>query len=438
MVRLDEIRTLPLRPAPTPADFELHRIALEWSLAEPIVINDAEDVKSRLNWQDRVEPYRHQMQNLFTFCRRLPVSLVADDVGLGKTISAGLILSELMIRRRVKRALVLCPSILGPQWVEELASKFGIDAAFAVGADLDSRLRSDVPVVITTYESARNRIAQIPPGTFDFLILDEAHKLRNLYGTQKTPVGPTAVRASLESRLFRYVLMLTATPIQNRLWDIYSLVDCLTVAKGHQNPFGSPDQFKERFIADGSTARTLVRGRAEEFRAILRQYLVRTRRNDADLPFPERGVRTFALQLTSMETQLFEIVTDVVDGMHPLAQSSVLQALVSSPQAIATQLENMAGNGTVSHQAARRARALVDRGGPCAKLDGLRQVVEHLQSKRPGDWRLLIFTARKETQRMIAGWLGSRDIPTGSSREAIPPAGNARSRAFARTLPAST
>jgi 8-oxo-dGTP pyrophosphatase MutT (NUDIX family) len=106
----------------------LHCAALEWSLAEPIVINAAADIKSRVDWQDRVAPFHHQVQNLMRFCRRLPVTLLADDVGLGKTISAGLIISELMKRNRISKVFVVCPKILIPQWVEELEAKFGIKA----------------------------------------------------------------------------------------------------------------------------------------------------------------------------------------------------------------------------------------------------------------------------------------------------------------------
>jgi SNF2 family DNA or RNA helicase len=68
------------------------------------------------------------------------------------------------------------------------------------------------------------------------LVLDEAHKLRNLYGVDPPPQVAVRFKEALEKRRSRYVLMLTATPIQNRLWDLYSLVDLLTVARGHENP----------------------------------------------------------------------------------------------------------------------------------------------------------------------------------------------------------
>ena len=61
------------------------------SLATPITISGPEDIQSRKHWSELLEPYEHQIRNLLTFCRRAPVALIADDVGLGKTISAGLI-----------------------------------------------------------------------------------------------------------------------------------------------------------------------------------------------------------------------------------------------------------------------------------------------------------------------------------------------------------
>lgn len=249
-----------LAPADSDDDYRLHCAALEWSLAEPIIINSAEDIKSRIEWKDRVEPFYHQVQNLMRFCRRLPVTLLADDVGLGKTISAGLIVSELMKRSRVGKVFVVCPKILIPQWVEELDSKFGIPAYGAVGSELRGAHNRSEPVIVTTYQSATSFLQRKQAGLFDMLILDEAHKVRNLHGTKQPPKMATAIFNALQSRMFKYVLMLTATPIQNRLWDIYSLLDCLAVARGHQNPLGSPAKFESRFIADGrNVARVLNR-----------------------------------------------------------------------------------------------------------------------------------------------------------------------------------
>src|SRR6202008_516499 len=107
----------------------------------------------------------------------------------------------------------------------------------------------------------------------------EAHKLRNLYGVEKTPQVAKTFYKALEDRSFRFVLMLTATPIQNRLWDLYSLVDLLTVARGHENPFGSEGMFSRRFIADRrDQARHLNPVARDEFRNIVYGYMSRVRR----------------------------------------------------------------------------------------------------------------------------------------------------------------
>ena len=78
-----EFQAKVLRRSRTAAEYQVYRAGLEWDLADPIVINSEDDFKSALRWRDRLKPYHHQITNLITFCRRLPVTLLADDVGLG-------------------------------------------------------------------------------------------------------------------------------------------------------------------------------------------------------------------------------------------------------------------------------------------------------------------------------------------------------------------
>jgi SNF2 family DNA or RNA helicase len=128
-----EFQTKILRRSTDPDEYNLYRAALEWDLTDPIVIETRKDLKSENRWQNQLQPYHHQVTNLITFCRRLPVTLLADDVGLGKTISAGLVASELIARARVSQILIVCPKLLGPQWRDELKSKFDIRAEIATG-----------------------------------------------------------------------------------------------------------------------------------------------------------------------------------------------------------------------------------------------------------------------------------------------------------------
>ena len=224
-----EFQTKILRKNLVPDEYRLYRAALEWDLTDPIVIETRKDLKSEKRWQEHLEPYHHQVTNLITFCRRLPVTLLADDVGLGKTMSAGLVASELIARARISKILIVCPKLLGPQWQDELQGKFDIPAEIATGQDLIDAEPKDMGAVITTYASARLHLDKLPQDRFQMLVLDEAHKLRNLYGVDPPPQVAVRFRKALEERHFRYVLMLTATPIHNRLWDLYSLVAALFI-----------------------------------------------------------------------------------------------------------------------------------------------------------------------------------------------------------------
>lgn len=404
-----------LRRSASPLEYELYRAGLEWDLTEPIVIEDRRDIRSERQWHEKVQPYHHQVTNLMTFCRRLPVTLLADDVGLGKTISAGLIASELISRGRVSKILVVCPKLLMPQWAEELDVKFGIPSTQATGSDLiGAKVPGEVGAVITTYNSARLHFDAIARAGFEMLVLDEAHKLRNLYGVENPPQVARRFRQALADRLFKYVLMLTATPIQNRLWDLYSLVDLLTVARGHENPFGTQGMFARRFIADGPTkARQLKPDKRDEFRSIVYGYMSRVRHADANLHFPNRKVQLHKVDPTPEEIELIKLIALPIQKLNRLAQTSIAQALISSPHALAAQLENMASKRTIPPSLAREVRSIVDRMGITAKLQGLRSLVEELRVEQPEGWRMVVFTGRRETQTTIEAFLERDGIKCG-------------------------
>jgi SNF2 family DNA or RNA helicase len=409
-----EFQTKVLRKNIVPNEYNLYRAALEWDLTDPIVIETRKDLKSEPRWRSQLEPYHHQVANLITFCRRLPVTLLADDVGLGKTISAGLVASELIARARVSRILIVCPKLLGPQWQDELKAKFDIPAEIAVGKELIAAKPENTGAVITTYTSARLHLDKIPEDRFQMLVLDEAHKLRNLYGVDPPPQVAVRFRKALEARRFRYVLMLTATPIQNRLWDLYSLVDLLTVARGHQNPFGSEGMFARKFIADNrEQARQLKHEAREEFRSIVYGYMSRVRRGDAKLYFPERVVQLHRVEPSEPELELIRVIAKPIQKLNRLAQISILQALTSSPHALMAQLTTMARNGTVPQALAAAVCSIVQGMRTSAKLKGLGTLIDRLKSENPERWRMVVFTGRIETQTTIQAFLEERSLRVG-------------------------
>src|SRR5580658_4699821 len=90
-----QFQTKVLRRRQTPEQYRLYRAALEWGLRDPALIAGDTDLRSAQQWKGRVEPQRHHLRNLMAFCNRLPATLIADEIGLGSIVSAGLLASEL-------------------------------------------------------------------------------------------------------------------------------------------------------------------------------------------------------------------------------------------------------------------------------------------------------------------------------------------------------
>lgn len=208
----------------------------------------------------------------------------------------------------MNRCLVVCTKLIAPQWIEELHNKFGIDGQWETGRKVRELFSGDATVVATSYESARDYMTEARTAGFDMLILDEAHKLRNLYGSQNPPKMATVMRQTLEARIFKFVLMLTATPMQNRIWDLYSLIDCLAVAKGHENPFGDHAAFAGRYGNALKNPGWSSTPAGVEFRNTLRQYLVRSRRATVRLAFPKRLLELKRVPATKSDRQLMAVI----------------------------------------------------------------------------------------------------------------------------------
>jgi SNF2 family DNA or RNA helicase len=148
--------------------------------------------------------------------------LLADEVGLGKTIEAGMVLKEYLLRGMAERVLVLTPATLVGQWREEMAAKFEIEFA----SSYDSELRNDPekfwsqPRVISSIAMARRAEHQefLVKQNYDLVIVDEAHHLKN---------RATANWKVVNALNKRFLLLLSATPVQNSLVELYNLLTLL-------------------------------------------------------------------------------------------------------------------------------------------------------------------------------------------------------------------
>ncbi|HKB47572.1 MAG TPA: SNF2-related protein, partial [Ktedonobacterales bacterium] len=224
---------------------------------------------------DRLQPLGYQTRTVQRVLRDLaPAAILADEVGLGKTIEAGLIYKELELRGIVGSALVLAPKALLGQWQEELRERFEADfvltdeARFR-GFTQEARVICSLPQLVRAFE----RVSARP---WDLLIVDEAHLLANLDSKRRRCVA--ALRA-------RWRLLLTATPVSNKVTDLFSLVDL--VAPGR---LGTPREFEEEYVADRGTARAVRAERATQLRAIAQSVMCRTRRVETEIAFSGRAV----------------------------------------------------------------------------------------------------------------------------------------------------
>ena len=181
---------------------------------------------------------------LFAF--RSPLSkgaLLADEVGLGKTIEAGLVLSQKWAERK-RRILVIVPSNLRKQWYQELGEKFFLPCRILESKPYNAAIREGRfrpfevdEIVICSYQFARNKAADVANTAWDLVVLDEAHRLRNVY--KPTNVIANTLKQALKDR---NKLLLTATPLQNSLLELFGLVSIID-----DHAFGDLKSFKEQF-----------------------------------------------------------------------------------------------------------------------------------------------------------------------------------------------
>ena len=247
-------------------------------------------------------PFDYQIKAAQSALRRFRGrGLLCDEVGLGKTIEAGLVLQEYLLRQMVNRVLIITPPALVEQWREELASKFGL-TNFVANYDpefreLGPQAWAAFPRVIASLATARRREHRrvIKNIVYDLVIVDEAHHLKN-----RSSVSWKFVNALQK----KYILMLTATPVQNSLDELYNLI---TILKPGQ--LKTPREFRRRFVVQGDPRLPKNRGRLRE---LLADVMVRHARGQVGIQLPPRRAHTVRLRLGPDERALYDDVSNFV------------------------------------------------------------------------------------------------------------------------------
>jgi superfamily II DNA or RNA helicase len=256
-------------------------------------------------------------------------ALLADEVGLGKTIEAGIVLKELIQRQLARKILIFCPPQLLEQWQIELYEKF--DEIFLVfGKDIETSLAWHCPRLIASYEIASRRFHadEILRQQYDLVILDEAHFLNDLERNERI----LNVMKSLQKK---YFLLLSATPMHNSLEEIYHIVTLLR--PGH---FEDIESFREQFMDPEAPTRAR---NVDLLRGFLKEIMIRNCRQQVllDYPFPKRIATRCELELAPEAANFYEefrgfyqrSLSNIGNRRFLLRMGEVVERLCSSPDA---------------------------------------------------------------------------------------------------------
>lgn len=287
----------------------------------------------------------HQVEAaLFAF--RSPLSrgaLLADEVGLGKTIEAGLVISQRWAEHR-RRILVITPANLRKQWHQELQEKFFLPCFILESKSYNAAAKAGASnpfdragnIVICSYQFARGKAADVQQVPWDLVVIDEAHRLRNVYKPNNVIANTLKVALSPFQKI-----LLTATPLQNSLLELYGLVSFID-----EHTFGDLRSFREQYshLSENSTF--------DKLKARLRPICHRTLRRQvtAYVPYTRRHAMVEEFTPAESEDRLYALVSDYLrrDNLQalPASQRSLMtlvlrKLLASSTFAIAGALDTL-------------------------------------------------------------------------------------------------
>jgi len=262
----------------------------------------------------------HQIEAAL-FALRSPLSkgvILADEVGLGKTIEAGLVICQYWAERK-RRILVICPASIRKQWALELQEKFNLPAVVLDAKSLRRARRTpqeafeQPAVIIVSFNFAYTMRSEVRVQKWDMVVLDEAHKLRNAYRTQNK-MGQ-AIRWAIQDRK---KILLTATPLQNSLMELYGLSTLID-----DQIFGSPEAFRARY-GNGNADLTQLRQR-------LCVFCSRTLRRQVSeyIRYTERHALTQPFRPDDEEQRFYDSVSDFLRRKNSYALPKAQRHLIS-------------------------------------------------------------------------------------------------------------
>ena len=263
--------------------------------------------------------------------------ILADEVGLGKTIEAGMIIKEYLMRGMVSNVLILTPPSLVSQWQEEMSAKFGLNFVTTDRVDpvKDKSFWSRERLIIASINVAKAAASfdRVIATHYDLVVVDEVHHLKN--------------RSTLNWKLVnniksRFILLLSATPVQNNLVELYNLITLLKPGL-----LRTESQFKREYVKRGDPRTPLNR---DKLRALMREVMIRNTRSVVDLKLPRRFASTVVVPPSDIEREIYHRTSLMVrncyansKGAHRMMLNTLLREAGSSPYALKKSLRKLDG-----------------------------------------------------------------------------------------------
>lgn len=313
-------------------------------------------------------------------------ALLADEVGLGKTIEAGLIVSEYLARGMIQSILILTPASLVSQWQLELASKFGIPS---ITTDDESRQQNPeefwtanqkIVASLNTAKSAKH-YPLVTSRSWDLVIVDEAHHLKNRNTLNWKVVN------SLNKR---FILMLTATPVQNSLVELFNL---LTLLK--PGLLKTEADFKREYV---SSKNGRIPKNPEKLRSLMREVMIRNTRSLVDVQLPKRFATTVTVNPSDSEQKLYQDLSNFLrehsEDIDKLSRTNLLMRAGSSISALTESLKNLS-----KKLENEQLKTLIRRAGQIKQVAKANSLVELLKKSSQ---KTIVFTTHKATSAYLA------------------------------------
>ena len=362
---------------------------MTYEITESNLITEFKGLQS-LKYLPNVTPLAHQLRAAETVIERMNgKAILADEVGLGKTIEAGLILKEYLVRGLVKKALIVVPASLVTQWIEELHYKFHIPAIqYRKNYDL-----SMCDVVVMSMDTAKRspHKEKVYAVDFDMIIVDEAHKLKN---------HKTISYTFVQNLKKKFCLLLTATPIQNNVFELFYLISLLK--QGH---LGDYDSFKSAFSVSKHNVE-----QEEYLRELISQVMVRNRRADTGIEWTNRQVQIIPIEFSAHEREVYNLILNLNVVSPNLIDSfsmiTLQREMCSSQQATILTLVKMLENCADVEEMLRIKNIL----GKLVELPTNSKAEKALEIINNADDKVILFTEYRATQIFLRDYLHSKGI----------------------------